>query len=115
MTNAIENGGEAKPDDTPAEMPADNRDAGNEMPAPDGDTAPMPEGDTAPVPDTVSPTPTPTEIPQTGGSFTGHPADQSEIDADTIQNGGLGTAMKINAGAMEGESSTETALKRATE
>ena len=99
-------GGATVPGNAPAEVPADNRDQGNEMP--------MPDGDTTPTPDTTSPTPAPSEVPRTGGAFTGDPRDQDEIDADTIQNGGLGNALRMNAGALDGTSSTEAALKRAT-
>ena len=106
-TRTEQPGGATVPGDTPSEVPADNRDPGNEMP--------MPDGDTTPVPDTTSPTPAPTEVPQTGGSFTGPTKDQSEIDADTIQNGSLGNAVAMNAGTLDDTSSTEEALKRATE
>ena len=100
-------GGATMPGNTPAEVPADNRDPGNEIP--------MPDGDTTPTPDTTSPTPTPTEVPKTGGAFSGDARDGDEIDADTIQNGSLGNAVAMNAGTLDGTSSTEAALKRATE
>ena len=95
------------PGNTPAEVPADNRDPGNEIP--------MPDGDTQPLPDTTSPTPAPTEVPQTGGSFTGSASDQDEIDADTVQNGGIGNALNMNAGAIGEESATEAAMARAAD
>lgn len=104
MSTTNPDGGASIPADSPAEVPADNRDPGTEVP--------MPDGDTAPTPDTISPTPAPTEVPQTGGSFTGGGPDQGEIDADTIQNGGLGRVMTSDSASPT--SSTEEALKRAT-
>ena len=94
-------GGATVPGNTPAEVPADNRDPGNEVP--------MPDGDTTPTPDTTSPTPAPTEVPKTAGAFSGDANDQSEIDADTIQNGGLGNAMTLDS--MHGATETEQRLK----
>ena len=110
---------EGVPGKGPAELPPGQRDPGNEVPMPDGDTMPMPDGDTVPVPDTTSPTPAPTELPRTGGAFTGDAftgdaREGDEIDADTRQNGGIGNALNMSAGALGGESSTEAALKRAT-
>ena len=102
MSTTMPDGGATVPGNTPAEVPADNRDPGTEVP--------MPDGDTTPTPDTTSPTPAPTEVPQTGGSFTGAPNDQSEIDADTLQNGGLGNAMNLDD--MSTASSTEKALRK---
>lgn len=96
--------GATVPGQTPAEVPADNRDPGTEIP--------MPDGDRTPTPDTTSPTPAPTEVPKTGGASASGQT-QSQIDADTIQNGGLGQA--LTADEASATSSTEEALKRATE
>ena len=95
--------GATVPGQSPAEAPADNRDPGTEIPMPDGDTTSTPE--------TPSPTPAPTEIPKTAGASTSG-TDQGGIDADTIQNGGLGQA--LTADEASATSSTETALKRST-
>ena len=105
MSTTTPDGGASIPGNSPAEVPADNRDPGTEVP--------MPDGDTTPTPDTTSPTPTPSEVPQTGGSFTKAPNDQSEIDADTIENGGIGNAVTMND--MASTSSTEEAMQRATD
>lgn len=97
-------GGATVPDNSPAEVPADNRDPGNE--------APRPDGDTVPAPDTTSPEPAPTEIPRDAGTFSGRADDGDEIDADTMQNEGIGNALNMNSGALGGPSETEAALKR---
>ena len=102
MTDDTDPGGARVPRKTPAEVPADNRDPGVERP--------MPGGDTVPAPDTTSPTPAPTEIPQTG---TGGP---DTLSADAIAsnergNGSIGTAMALEVG--DDASSTESALARA--
>ena len=105
MTDPTTPGGATVPGSTPAEVPADNRDPGNESPRPDGDTVP--------APGTTTPDPTPTEIPRKPATFSGSAEDGDEIDADTRQNRGVGNALDMNAGAMGGESETEAALKRA--
>lgn len=112
-------GGARVPGGTPAEVPADNRDPGNETPMPDGDTNPMPGGDTVPAPDTPAPTPAPTEVPQQGQrqGLTRNmdaPLSSGEIADDIASNArgndGLGNALGLE---MDGtSSSTEDAMAR---
>lgn len=113
-------GGARVPGETPAEVPADNRDPGNETPMPDGDTNPMPGGDTAPAPDVPMPTPAPTEVPQMGQrqgltSGTDAPLSSGEVADDiasnTRGNDGLGSALGLEMGG-GGTSSTEDAMAR---
>ena len=110
MTDAMEGGGGSRvPGETPAEVPADNRDPGNETPMPGGDDAPMPGGDTVTTPDAPSPTPAPTEVPQVGSG--GPPLSSEDIASDVRGNGGLGAAMGLEMS--DATSSTEDAMARA--
>ena len=107
-------GGARVPGNSPAEVPADNRDPGTEIQTPDGDNAPAPGGDTVPTPDTTSPTPAPTEVPQTGrGGANESLGNPDTIASNTRGNSGLGNV--VNMHNEPGENSTEAAMKRATE
>ena len=113
MTNE---GGARVPGSTPAEVPADNRDAGNELPSPGGDTMPTPETTPAapdtPSPEQPSPTPAPSDVPKVGGAGVEPTMSDEAIASNERGNGSLGTAMDL---AMDDQgSSTEAALRRAT-
>ena len=111
-------GGARVPGSTPAEVPADNRDAGNELPSPGGDTMPTPEttptAPDTPSPEQPSPTPAPSEVPKVGGGGerTGMEPrmDGESIASNERGNGSLGTALGL---AMDDStSSTEAAIQR---
>ena len=109
-------GGATVPGGSPAEVPADNRDAGDELPSPGGDTMPTPATTPAapdtPNPEQPSPTPAPSEVPQTGGAATEPRMDSESIASNERGNGSLGTTIDL---AMDDRSSSaEDALRRST-
>lgn len=107
---SMNDGGARVPGGTPAEVPADNRDAGDELPSPGGDTMPTPDS-TPTAPD--APTPTPSETPKMGVDPRADRLSPEEIASNERGNDSLGTAIDLEIGGSE--SSTEAALKRATE
>ena len=115
MDNGMD-GGATVPGGTPAEVPADNRDAGNEMPSPGGDTMPTPDttptAPDTPEPEQPSPTPAPSEVPKVGGAGMEPRMDNESIASNERGNSSLGSAIDL---AMDDQtSSTEDALRRST-
>ena len=116
MIDQTSSGGARVPGGTPAEVPADNRDPGNELPDPGGDTVPMPEttptAPDTPSPEQPSPTPSPSEVPQVGGAAMEPRMDDEAIASNERGNASLGTALDLSMN--EPTSSTEAALQRST-
>ena len=116
--SSMSDGGARMPGETPAEVPADRPDPGEEAPMPDGDTVPAPDGPSVPDPSTPgempSPTPAPTEVPQIGSAEARPSLSSDEIASDVRANGGLGAVLGMEMGG-GGTSSTEDAMARAAD